>query len=272
MVNVSTTQTVQAQGFQGFGSQGQPGEQDPFGEFFRHFFPQMPRSYKQRSLGSGVIIGKDGYIVTNAHVVKDADKVVIKLEDQREFDAKVIGIDEKTDVALLKIQAPDALPFATLGNSDAIQVGDWVVAIGNPFGLSETVTAGIVSAKGRVIGEGPYDDFIQTDASINPGNSGGPLLSLQGQVIGINSAIFSRGGGNIGIGFAIPINLVKNVVDQLKTHGKVIRGWLGVSIQNITPDLAQSLGLKNGKWDPVVNRVAPVIAWLISPPVRRLAA
>jgi len=247
VVNVSTTQTVQTQGFQGFGSRGQPGEQDPFSEFFRHFMPQMPRSYKQRSLGSGVIIGKDGYIVTNAHVVKDADKVVIKLEDQREFDAKVVGIDEKTDVALLKIQAPDALPFATLGNSDSIQVGDWVVAIGNPFGLSETVTAGIVSAKGRVIGEGPYDDFIQTDASINPGNSGGPLLNLQGRVIGINSAIFSRSGGNIGIGFAIPINLVKNVVDQLKAHGKVIRGWLGVSIQNITPDLAQSLGLKKSE-------------------------
>ncbi len=247
VVNVSTTQTVHTRGFPGFGPEGPSGGQDPFGEFFRHFMPQTPRSYTQRSLGSGVIISSDGYIVTNAHVVKNADKIVIKTEDQHESDAKVVGIDEKTDVALLKINTTDKLPFATLGNSNAIHVGDWVVAIGNPFGLSETVTAGIVSAKGRVIGEGPYDDFIQTDASINPGNSGGPLLNLEGQVIGINSAIYSRGGGNIGIGFAIPINLVKNVVDQLKTHGKVIRGWLGVSIQNITPDLAQSLGLKKSE-------------------------
>ena len=220
----------------------------------------MPRSFTRRALGSGVIIDKDGYIVTNAHVVKGADKIVVTLqdgrEDGREFDAKVVGIDEKTDVALLKIQSPGDLAVATLGDSDALHVGDWVVAIGNPFGLSETVTAGIVSAKGRVIGEGPYDDFIQTDASINPGNSGGPLLNLQGQVIGINSAIYSQSGGNIGIGFAIPINLVKSVVAQLKAHGKVVRGWLGVAIQDITPDLAKSFGLKQAE-GALVSDVTP---------------
>jgi serine protease Do len=244
VVNVSTSQTVRTQGVPQFGPGG---PQDPFFQFFRHFFPQIPRSYTQRALGSGVIIDPDGYIVTNAHVVKNADKIVVKLQDKREFDAKVVGIDEKTDVALLKIKSPGDLAVARLGDSDAMQVGDWVIAIGNPFGLSETVTAGIVSAKGRVIGEGPYDDFIQTDASINPGNSGGPLLNLQGQVIGINSAIFSRSGGNIGIGFAIPINIVKSVVEQLKEHGKVIRGWLGVTIQNVTPELATSFGLKKAE-------------------------
>jgi serine protease Do len=248
VVNVSTTQTVHAQGFPGFGPGQQPfSEQDPFFQFFRHFFGPMPRSFTRRALGSGVIIDKDGYILTNAHVVKGADKIVVTLRDKREFDAKVVGVDEKTDVALLKIQSPGDLAVATLGDSDALHVGDWVVAIGNPFGLSETVTAGIVSAKGRVIGQGPYDDFIQTDASINPGNSGGPLLNMQDQVIGIDSAIYSQSGGNIGIGFAIPINLVKNVVAQLKAHGKVIRGWLGVAIQDITPDLAKSFGLKQAE-------------------------
>jgi len=248
VVNVSTTQTVRTQGGPQFGPGGGPfSEQDPFFEFFRHFFPQVPRSYTQRALGSGVLIDAAGHIVTNAHVVKGADKIVIKLEDKREFDAKVVGIDEKTDVAVLKINAPKDIHFATLGDSGQLHVGDWVVAIGNPFGLSETVTAGIVSAKGRVIGEGPYDDFIQTDASINPGNSGGPLLNLQGQVIGINAAIFSQSGGNIGIGFAIPINLVKHVVEELEAHGKVVRGWLGVAIQNVTPTLAKSFGLKQAE-------------------------
>jgi serine protease Do len=249
VVNVATTETVHTRGFPGFGPGQQPfSGQDPFFQFFRHFFGPMPRSFTQRALGSGVIIDKDGYIVTNAHVVKGADKIVVTLHDGhshgRAVDAKVVGIDEKTDVALLKVPSSGDLPVLTLGDSDALHVGDWVVAIGNPFGLSETVTAGIVSAKGRVIGQGPYDDFIQTDASINPGNSGGPLLNLQGEVIGINSAIYSQSGGNIGIGFAIPINLVKSVVAQLKTHGKVIRGWLGVAIQDITPDLAKSFGLK----------------------------
>ena len=248
VVNVSTTQTVRAQGLPEMGPGGPfGGEQDPFSQFFRRFFGPMPRSFKQRSLGSGFIIDADGSIVTNAHVVKDADKIVVKLEDKREFDAKVVGIDEKTDVALLKIDPPADLTVAALGDSDTLQVGDWVVAIGNPFGLSETVTAGIVSAKGRVIGEGPYDDFIQTDASINPGNSGGPLLDLNARVVGINAAIFSQSGGNIGIGFAIPVNLAKSVVDQLKAHGKVVRAWLGVAIQDVTPDLARSFGLKKAE-------------------------
>ena len=240
VVNVSTTQTVHTRGL----PQLEPfGENDPFNQFFRRFFGPMPRDFTQRALGSAVVIDRNGDIVTNAHVVKDADKIVIKFDDQRQLDAKVVGIDEKTDIALLKVDPPANLTIATLGNSDTLRVGDWVIAIGNPFGLSQTVTAGIVSAKGRVIGAGPYDDFIQTDASINPGNSGGPLLDLRGEVVGINSAIFSQSGGNIGIGFAIPINLVKNVVDQLKAHGKVVRAWLGVSIQGITPDLAESLNL-----------------------------
>ena len=244
VVNVSTSQTISSRGVPGFGPQGPLDPQDPFFQFFRHFSPEMPRSFTQRSLGSGVIIDADGYIVTNAHVVKNAEKIVVKLDDQREFEARRVGIDEKTDVALLKIASPHDLTVAVLGDSDTLQVGDWVLAIGNPFGLSETVTAGIVSALGRVIGQGPYDNFIQTDASINPGNSGGPLIDVQAKVIGINTAIFSRGGGSIGIGFATPINAVKGVVEQLKTQGKVIRGWLGVSIQNVTPDLARSFGLK----------------------------
>ncbi|MFI5395525.1 MAG: DegQ family serine endoprotease [Candidatus Binatia bacterium] len=247
VVNVSTTQTVRSRGVPGFGPEGPPGPQDPFFQFFRHFSPEMPRSFTQRSLGSGVIIDEDGYIVTNAHVVKNADKIVVKLDDKREFDARRVGVDEKVDVALLKIASPHDLTVASLGDSDTLQVGDWVLAIGNPFGLSETVTAGIVSALGRVIGQGPYDNFIQTDASINPGNSGGPLIDAQAKVVGINAAIFSQSGGSIGIGFAIPINAVKGIVEQLKEHGKVIRGWLGVSIQNVTPALARSFGLKKAQ-------------------------
>jgi serine protease Do len=242
VVNVSTSQTVRT------GDMPHPfgpfSEQDPFQGFFRRFFDQMPRNFTQRSLGSGVIMDAAGFIVTNAHVVARADKIVVKLEDGREFDAKVVGSDDKTDVAVLQISDANNLKAARLGDSDALQVGDWVVAIGNPFGLSETVTAGIVSAKGRIISEGPYEDFIQTDASINPGNSGGPLLDMQGNVIGINSAIFSQSGGNIGIGFAIPVNLVKSVATQIREHGKVVRGWLGVTIQQVTPDLARSFGLK----------------------------
>jgi serine protease Do len=245
VVNISTTQTVRSEGH-GLGPPGM-NPQDPFSEFFRHFFPEMPRSFTQRSLGSGVIIDQDGYIVTNAHVVRNADKIVIKLDDKREFEGRRVGIDDKMDVALLKIAAPHDLTVAPLGDSNTLEVGDWVLAIGNPFGLSETVTAGIVSALGRVIGQGPYDNFIQTDASINPGNSGGPLIDMHGQVVGINSAIFSQSGGNIGIGFAIPIDSVKGVLEQLKTRGKVIRGWLGVAIQDVTPDLAQSFGLKKAQ-------------------------
>jgi serine protease Do len=184
-------------------------------------------------------------VLTNNHVVDNAKQITVTLSDGREFDAKVMGRDPKTDLAVLKIAADGTLPTAQLGDSDDLSVGDWVVAIGNPFGLSNTVTAGIVSAKGRAIGNGPYDDFIQTDASINPGNSGGPLLNERGQVVGINTLIFSQSGGNVGIGFAIPINLAKQLVPQLEESGHVTRAWLGVMIQKVTPDLAQSLGLEH---------------------------
>lgn len=243
VVNISTTETVRTRDLIGPGG-GPFGEQDPLSGAFQDFLSQMPRRFTRRNLGSGVIIDAGGDIVTNAHVVMNADKVLVKLEDKREFDAKIVGIDRKTDVALLKIESPGDLKVASLGSSEALEVGDWVVAIGIPFGLAETVTAGIVSAKGRVIGEGPYDDFIQTDASINPGNSGGPLLDLRGQVVGINAATLSQSGGSVGIGFAVPIDLVKSVVEQLKAHGKVIRGWFGAAVQDITPALARSFGLE----------------------------
>jgi serine protease Do len=220
---------------------GGGGGGDPF-EQFRRFFGQTPHDYKQHGLGSGVIVSADGYILTNNHVVGGAEDIHVTLMDKREFTAKVIGKDAKTDLALIKIDSKDALPVADLGNSDAEDVGDWVVAIGNPFGFTLTTTAGIISAKGRALG-GNYDDFLQTDASINPGNSGGPLFNTAGQVIGINTAIYSRTGTNAGIGFAIPVNLAKHVMDQLKAHGKVVRGWLGVEIQEVTPELAQSFGL-----------------------------
>ena len=228
-------------GMPGGGGGGGGGGGDPF-EQFRRFFGQIPRDYKQHGLGSGVIVSPDGYILTNNHVVGGAEEIHVTLMDKREFTAKVIGKDAKTDLALIKVDTKDPLPVADLGNSDAMDVGDWVVAIGNPFGFTLTTTAGIVSAKGRMLG-GNYDDFIQTDASINPGNSGGPLFNTSGQVIGINTAIYSRSGMNAGIGFAIPANLAKHVMDQLKAHGRVVRGWLGVEIQEVTPDLAQSFGL-----------------------------
>ncbi len=202
----------------------------------------------RRSLGSGFVFDKDGYIITNAHVVEDASKIVVRLNDEREFEAEVIGADAKTDLAVIRIKGADNLVPVSLGDSDALKVGEWVVAIGNPFALDHTVTAGIVSAKGRQINRrNPYDDFIQTDAAINPGNSGGPLVNLSGQVVGINAAIFSNGGGNIGIGFAIPINMARNVVPQLRTEGHVTRGWLGVKIQPVDKDIAGSLGLAEAK-------------------------
>ena len=240
VVNVSTTQV--SEGGQRFESPF--GEEDPFGEFWRRFFggPTPRGPFRQKSLGSGFIIDRDGSILTNNHVVENAQKIVVKLADEREFEAKVVGKDAKTDIAVIKINTKENLPVAPLGDSDRLEVGEWVMAIGNPFGLDSTVTAGIVSAKGRHIG-GPYDNFIQTDASINPGNSGGPLINLRGEVVGINTAIFSRSGGNIGIGFAIPINLVKELVPQLKGKGKVTRGYLGVLIQKVTPEIAESLGL-----------------------------
>ena len=218
-----------------------PGGGDPFDQL-RRYFGQGQREYKQHGLGSGVIVSADGYILTNNHVVGNAEEIHVTLQDKREFTAKVIGKDAKTDLGLIKIDTKDALPVAPLGDSNTTDVGDWVIAIGNPFNVGMTVTAGIVSAKGRILG-GDYDDFIQTDASINPGNSGGPLINTRGEVIGINTAIYSRTGANNGIGFAIPIDMARNVMDQLKAHGRVIRGWLGVEIQEVTPDLAQSFGL-----------------------------
>jgi serine protease Do len=232
---------------------GGGGGGDPF-EQFRHFFGEVPHNFKQHGLGSGVIISPDGYILTNNHVVGEASEIRVKLSDQREFKAKVIGKDEKTDLALIKIDTNEQLPYAALGNSDATEVGDWVIAIGNPFGFSLTVTSGIVSAKGRALG-GNYDNFIQTDASINPGNSGGPLFNTAGKVIGINTAIYSSTGTNAGIGFAIPIDLARDIMDQLKEHGRVIRGWLGVEIQQVTPDLAQSFGLDKAEGALVANVV-----------------
>jgi len=232
------------------------GPNDPFRDFFDRFFKdQMPRDFKQQSLGTGFVIDKEGYIITNNHVVEKADEIKVKLADEREFSAKIIGRDAKTDLALIKIDPDRALVPLPLGDSDKLEVGEWVVAIGNPFGLGNTVTAGIVSAKYRQIGAGSYDNFIQTDASINPGNSGGPLLNTSGEVIGINAAIFSQSGGSIGIGFAIPVNMAKDLLPQLK-KGKVIRGWLGVMIQKITPEIKEKLKLKDNKGALVADATA----------------
>jgi serine protease Do len=243
VVNISTTQVRKP-------TQGMPspfGGDQRFNEFWERFFggqlPSPPQ--RQRGLGSGFIIDPDGTIITNSHVVEGAEKIVVTLVDGESFDAKVLGTDQKSDIAILKIDAKQNLIAAPLGNSDQLEVGEWVLAIGNPFGLDHTVTTGIVSAKGRHIGAGPYDSFIQTDASINPGNSGGPLVDLRGEVVGINTAIFSQSGGNIGIGFAIPANLAKELVPQLRDKGKIVRGYLGVTIQKVTSDIATTMGLKN---------------------------
>jgi serine protease Do len=243
VVNIATTQVRKP-------TQGMPspfGDNEPFNDFWERFFGgQLPRSpQRQQGLGSGFIIDSDGIIVTNYHVVDGAEKIVVTLADGKGFDAKVLGKDQKADLAILKIDAAQGLPAVALGDSDKLEVGEWVMAIGNPFGLDHTVTTGIVSAKGRHIGAGPYDNFIQTDASINPGNSGGPLVNLHGEVVGINTAIFSQSGGNIGIGFAIPANLAKELVPQLRDKGRVVRGYLGVTIQKITEDIANTMGLKN---------------------------
>ncbi len=243
VVNINTSKVItsQAQPNRPFGNRGA----NPFEDFFERFFEQGPkRPQTARSLGSGFIISDDGYILTNYHVVAGADEIKVRLSDSREFKAVLKGGDEKLDLALLKIDAKGHLPVAPLGDSDALEVGEWVMAIGNPFGLGQTVTAGIVSAKGRVIGSGPYDDFIQTDASINPGNSGGPLFNSKGEVIGINTAIVA---GGQGIGFAIPVNMAKEILIQLKETGKVTRGWFGVVVQSVTPELAQSFGLAESK-------------------------
>jgi serine protease Do len=241
VVNISTVKVIKGRG----GARLPFGQNDPFRDFFDRFFRnQVPEEFRQRSLGSGFIIDKDGFILTNNHVVEKSDEIKVKLADETEFEAKIIGRDPKTDLALIKIQPDNPLTPISLGDSDKLQVGDWVIAIGNPFGLGNTVTAGIVSAKYRQIGEGSYDNFIQTDAPINPGNSGGPLLNIAGEVVGINSAIFTQSGGNVGIGFAVPINMAKDLLPQLK-KGKVIRGWLGVMIQKITPELKDKLSLKD---------------------------
>jgi len=241
VVNISTTKVVQGrQGLPpGFGfPQG-----SPFDRFFHGFMRNMPPQ-EQHALGTGFVISGDGYIVTNNHVVDGADEIVVKMKNGKEYPAKLIGTDKKVDVALLKVKAR-GLQTVKLGDSDALRVGDWVMAIGNPFGLSQTVTAGIVSAKGRVIGAGPYDHFIQTDAAINPGNSGGPLFNLKGEVVGINTAIYSRSGGNLGIGFAIPVNMAKPVIDELRRTGHVTRARLGVYIAEVDKATMQALGLKN---------------------------
>ena len=248
VVNISTTSTVTVPGnpFHQFFGQGQEGDNDQFNDFFKHFFKETPdRKMKQQSLGSGFITSKDGYIITNNHVVDKAEEIKVKLSDGREFKAKVIGRDETTDLALIKITDPSGnLPILALGDSEKMRVGDWVLAIGNPFGLEHTVTQGIISATGRVIGSGPYDDFLQTDAPINPGNSGGPLVNLRGEVVGINTAIFS---GGQGLGFAIPSAMAKTVTTQLRENGKVVRGYIGVTIQSVTPELAKSFGLKESR-------------------------
>ena len=217
------------------------GGRNPFGDFFGPFGGRNQPERKQQGVGSGCIISKEGYILTNNHVVEDADQIKVKLADGKELDGRIIGRDPKTDLALVKIDGASDLKPLKLGDSDVLKVGNWVVAVGSPFGLEQTVTAGIVSAKGRVIGSGPYDNFIQTDASINPGNSGGPLINMQAEVVGINTAIIASGQG---IGFAIPINMAKEIAPQLEKTGHVTRGLLGVNIQDLTPELAKSFGLK----------------------------
>jgi serine protease Do len=249
VVNISTLSTVKIPGnpFQFFfGPEGQDQDRGQLDSFLKKFFGDIPdKELKQRSLGSGVIIDRTGYIVTNYHVVRRAEEITVRLTDGREFKAKVLGRDPKSDISLIKISSPARdLPILSLGDSDNIRVGDWVLAIGNPFGLAHTVTQGIISATGRVIGTGPYDNFLQTDAPVNPGNSGGPLVNLRGEVVGITTAIVATGQG---IGFAIPSNMAKTVVAQLREKGRVIRGWIGVSIQKVSPEIAESLGIKEAR-------------------------
>jgi len=239
VVNISTTKKIK----QKMPNIPNFGHGSPFDQFFQNFRGQVPEK-ETHALGTGFIISAEGFVVTNNHVVEGADEIIVKTSDGEEHPAELIGADAKLDVALLKIKT-GKLKAVALGNSDKLRVGDWVVAIGNPFGLEQTVTAGIVSARGRVIGSGPYDDFIQTDAAINPGNSGGPLFNRRGEVIGINTAIYSRSGGNNGIGFAIPINLAKSTFDQLRESGHVQRGRIGVFIRDVDKQTQEALGLKN---------------------------
>jgi len=251
VVNIRTVKTVEGGGrvFRHFfqtpeGPQGPGGGRDDmFEQFFQKFFNEDPREFKQKSLGTGFILDKEGYIVTNHHVIKNAEEIQVKLKNGKEYDAKIEGTDATTDLALIKIEADGDLPTLDLGDSDSLQIGQWIIAIGNPFGLEHTVTAGIISAKGRVIGAGPYDDFIQTDASINPGNSGGPLINMDGEVVGISTAIVA---GGTGIGFAIPITMAKDIVNQLKKTGEVTRGWLGVGIQDLDNELKKYYEVDHG--------------------------
>ena len=249
VVNISVTQVMQAGNSMPFPNM----PDDPaLQEFFKRFgIPGMPgqetqpgQEYKSQSLGSGFIISADGYILTNAHVVSEADEVLVKLSDKREFKAKIIGTDKRTDVALIKIEATN-LPKAVIGDPAALKVGEWVAAIGSPFGLENTMTAGIVSAKGRALPQENFVPFIQTDVAINPGNSGGPLYNLRGEVVGVNSQIYSRSGGSMGLSFSIPIDVAIDISNQLKATGKITRGWLGVTIQELTKELAESFGMKN---------------------------
>ena len=219
----------------------------PLDDFFERFFRDQPEGQRRRSLGSGVIVDPRGYVVTNNHVIENADEIEVRFSDQTRYEAVVVGTDPATDLAVLRIDADRTFAYVGFGSSENTMVGEWVLAMGNPFGFGHTVTAGIVSAKGRLIGQGNYDNFIQTDAAINPGNSGGPLVNMHGEIIGINSNIISNSGGNMGIGFAIPSDMTRKIYDQLVSVGKVTRGWLGVSIQNLTPELARSFGLTGQK-------------------------
>ena len=250
VVNISTSQNVRTAAAPESLPELPPGS--PFEDLFRDFFDRQRRGDGGRmrrvtSLGSGFIIDAAGYVVTNNHVIAEADEIMVLLNDEREFPATVVGFDAKTDLALLKIEVDEPLPSVAWGDSDRARVGDWVLAIGNPFGQTNTVTAGILSARGRDINAGPYDDFLQTDAPINKGNSGGPLFNMDGEVIGVNTAIFSRTGGSVGIGFSVPAALAEPVINQLRMYGRTKRGWLGVRIQTVTGDIAESLGLDNAR-------------------------
>ncbi|MDV6343724.1 DegQ family serine endoprotease [Nitrosomonas sp. Is37] len=254
VVNISTVQTQQIPGSQMLPEIPNIPEDSPFFEFFRRYMHPFsgPRKYESKSLGSGFIISKDGYILTNSHVVEAANQITVRLNDKREFNAQVIGTDRKTDVALIKIDAKD-LPVVTQGDPDKLKVGEWVIAIGSPFGFENSVTAGIVSAKGRSLAQESYVPFIQTDVAINPGNSGGPLFNMRGEVVGINSQIYSRTGGFMGLSFAIPINVATEIANQLKAHGKVSRGRIGVMIQEMTEELAESFGLSQARGALIVS-------------------
>ncbi len=258
VVNISTTQKIQQRSRlpEGMEIPDLP-EGSPFNDFFKHFFGEEGelQEFDTNSLGSGFIVSKDGYVITNNHVVKDADEIIVRLSDRREFEAKIVGTDEKSDIAVLKIEADD-LPIVKTGKSSNLKVGEWVLAIGSPFGFDHSVTAGIVSAKGRSLPRENYVPFIQTDVAINPGNSGGPLFNLDGEVVGVNSQIYSRTGGFMGLSFAIPIEVAMNVADQLRTKGKVTRGWLGVLIQDVTRELAESFKMDKPK-GALVSRVLP---------------